>query len=120
MLQFGDSTPALGTSPTPAPDQIVSPAMPAGLMTNNAADSKTTPKNTAVTLAGSTNDTAGSLPIDNTSVVFPATQPAGAVVSNAGKTLIFTGQGTYQVQANGTVIFTPVTGQPQSPNSLCI
>jgi len=72
-------------------------------------DSKTTPKNTAVTLAGSTNDAAGSLPIDNTSVVFPATQPAGAVVSNAGKTLTFAGQGTYQVQANGTVIFTPVS-----------
>ena len=52
---------------------------------------------------------AGSLPIDNSSVIFPATQPAGATVSNAGKTLTFAGQGTYQVQANGTVIFTPLS-----------
>ena len=39
VLQFGDATAALGTSPTPAPDQMVSPATPAGLVTNNAADS---------------------------------------------------------------------------------
>ncbi|MGY2892826.1 beta strand repeat-containing protein [Deinococcus sp. UYEF24] len=67
-------------------------------------DSKTTPKNTAVTLEGSTNDTAGSLPLDNASVVLTA----GGTVSNAGKTLT-NAQGTYQVQANGTVIFTPVS-----------
>ncbi|WP_407569075.1 Ig-like domain-containing protein [Deinococcus altitudinis] len=67
-------------------------------------DSKTTPKNTAVTLEGSTNDTPGSLPIDNASVVLTA----GGTVTNAGKTLT-NAQGTYQVQANGTVIFTPVS-----------
>jgi len=66
-------------------------------------DSKTTPKNTAVTLEGSTNDTAGSLAIDTTSVVLTA----GGTITNAGKTLT-NAQGTYQVQTNGTVIFTPV------------
>ena len=67
-------------------------------------DTATTPKSTAVTLAGSTNDTANSLPLDNTSVVLTA----GGTISNAGKTLT-NAQGTYQVQTNGTVVFTPVS-----------
>ncbi|WP_424951279.1 hypothetical protein [Deinococcus sp.] len=39
VLQFGDSTPALGTSPTPAPDQLVVPGTTPTLVTTNTADS---------------------------------------------------------------------------------
>ncbi|WP_407540290.1 tandem-95 repeat protein [Deinococcus radiomollis] len=112
-----DFTPALGKTGTLSP--VLYTFVDGAGQTSNAAtitvtvstivpptatnDSKTTPKNTAVTLQGSTNDTAGSLPIDNTSVLLTA----GGTISNGGKTLT-NAQGTYQVQANGTVIFTPV------------
>ncbi|WP_424951282.1 tandem-95 repeat protein [Deinococcus sp.] len=113
-----DFTPALGKTGTLSPvlytfqdaaGQTSNPAtitVTVGNITPPTAtnDSKTTPKNTPVTLEGSTNDTAGSLPIDNASVVLTA----GGTISNGGKTLT-NAQGTYQVQANGTVIFTPVS-----------
>lgn len=39
VLQFGDSTTGVGTSPTPAPDQVVAPNAAAGLVSNNNTDS---------------------------------------------------------------------------------
>jgi len=39
VLQFGDATAALGTSPTPAPDQIVTPGTAPTLTSNNNGDS---------------------------------------------------------------------------------
>ncbi|MHA7247577.1 Ig-like domain-containing protein [Arthrobacter tecti] len=49
--------------------------------------------------------------IEPTSVVFPAgNQPAGATPSSDGKTLTVPGQGTYVINPDGTIEFTPEDG----------
>ncbi|WP_423920903.1 beta strand repeat-containing protein [Frigoribacterium sp. 2-23] len=83
-------------------------------------DVASTQQNTPVTVDVTANDApgvAGGTPIDKTTVVFPADgQPAGAAVSNGGRTLTVPGQGTYTVSpTTGQVTFTPeraYTGTP--------
>lgn len=102
-----------------------------------APDAATTPQNTPVTLSILDNDLASDLgnPCDAGetnvpvgcdtgelvpgSVVFPADgQPAGAVVSNGGRTITVSGEGVYTVApATGAVTFTPLptfTGAAQT------
>ncbi|MCI9886918.1 cadherin-like domain-containing protein [Micrococcales bacterium 31B] len=56
------------------------------------------------------NDTAVA-PWDPSTVAFPtAGQPAGATVSTDGKTLSVPNVGTYEVQPDGTIVFTPADG----------
>ncbi|UFU03564.1 tandem-95 repeat protein [Ruania suaedae] len=85
-------------------------------------DAASTAQNTAVTVNPWGNDTAGVDPAtgepgawDASSVVFPEGQPAGAVVSEDGKTLTVPGEGEYVIDAeSGEVTFTPeaqFTGQ---------
>jgi LPXTG-motif cell wall-anchored protein len=76
-------------------------------------DAASTPYNTAVTLPGATNDTAGaaSAPLVPGSTVFTTTgQPSGATVSPDGRTVTVPGQGTWVILADGSVTFTPVDG----------
>jgi uncharacterized repeat protein (TIGR01451 family) len=72
-------------------------------------DTTTTPFNTPVTLDPKTNDlVAAGRTLNPSSVVFPAAgQPAGSTRSPDGKTLTVPGQGTFQIQPDGTVTFTP-------------
>ncbi|MFJ4223578.1 Ig-like domain-containing protein [Microbacterium sp. NPDC089695] len=78
------------------------------------ADGDTTKQGIAVTVSPLGNDTPSRNADDSdgewddASVVFPVDgQPAGAVVSDAGKTLTVPGQGAYTVAANGDVTFQP-------------
>lgn len=80
-------------------------------------DTATTQQNTAVTIPVTANDTAGvagGTPIDPTTVRFPVGgQPAGATVSDSGRTIAITvpAQGTFTVDTTtGTVTFTPAAG----------
>ncbi|GIW35494.1 MAG: hypothetical protein KatS3mg072_2827 [Meiothermus sp.] len=72
-------------------------------------DTATTPFNTPVTLDPKTNDlVASGRSLVPGSVVFPASgQPAGSTRSPDGKTLTVPGEGTYAIQPDGTVSFTP-------------
>ncbi len=72
-------------------------------------DTATTPFNTPVTLDPKTNDlVASGRNLVPGSVVFPATgQPTGSTRSPDGKTLSVPGEGTYAIQPDGTVSFTP-------------
>jgi fimbrial isopeptide formation D2 family protein len=82
-------------------------------------DSAATPVNTPVTIPVLGNDSASNpRTLDRSSVTFPtAGQPQGATVTNNGKTLTVPNQGTFEVQPNGSVLFTPVSGftGPVSP-----
>jgi len=69
-------------------------------------DTASTLSNQNVNVNVLTNDRGTGLTVS--SVQFPsAGQPTGSTVSNGGKTLTVTGQGRYDVQADGTVTFTP-------------
>ncbi|MGD9958025.1 Ig-like domain-containing protein [Nocardioides sp.] len=71
-------------------------------------DTRTTPYATAVTADVLANDTAGaaSAPLAPTSVVFTS-----GAATNAGKTLVVAGQGTWTINAaTGVVTFTPASG----------
>uniref|UniRef100_UPI001B32C265 Ig-like domain-containing protein n=1 Tax=Nocardioides sp. SYSU D00065 TaxID=2817378 RepID=UPI001B32C265 len=69
-------------------------------------DSANTPFNTPVTLPAVGDDAAG----DPTAPLVPgATVFTSSAATNGGKTLV-TPQGTWQVNANGTVTFTPAPG----------
>ncbi|UBV45067.1 tandem-95 repeat protein (plasmid) [Deinococcus taeanensis] len=71
-------------------------------------DTNTTPSNQAVTTSVLGNDAGSAL--NPSSVVFPAAgQPTGSAVTSSGKILTVTGQGTYTVNPDGTVTFTPAT-----------
>lgn len=76
-------------------------------------DAAGTPFNTPVLLTGLTDDLAGaeSAPLDAAATVFPSQgQPTGAVVSPDGRQLVLEGVGTFVVQTDGSVLFTPVDG----------
>jgi fimbrial isopeptide formation D2 family protein len=75
-------------------------------------DTATTPANTPVTLPVLNNDTpSGTNTLVPSSVKFPtADQPAGSTVAPDGKTITVPNEGTYAVQPDGTVRFTPVPG----------
>ncbi|PWD50840.1 hypothetical protein C8046_09445 [Serinibacter arcticus] len=76
-------------------------------------DAASTPFNTPVNLSGLLNDAAGadSAPLVPALTVFPIEgQPAGAVVSDEGKTLTVEGEGVYAVNPDGSVTFTPADG----------
>lgn len=78
-------------------------------------DVTTTGQNTPVSIAVPANDRPGirgGTPIDPTTVVFPTTgQPAGAVVSEDGRTLTVAGQGVYTADpTTGSVLFAPAQG----------
>jgi uncharacterized repeat protein (TIGR01451 family) len=70
-------------------------------------DSSSTAYRTPVTVGLLGNDTAGaaSAPLDPASVVFTS-----AAATDAGKTLVVPGQGTYHIGADGAATFTPATG----------
>ena len=64
---------------------------------------------TPVTVNVLSNDTGTNLAAS--SVIFPAAgQPSGSTISNGGKTLVVAGQGQYDVQADGSIKFTPAAG----------
>ncbi|WP_434781523.1 beta strand repeat-containing protein [Deinococcus xinjiangensis] len=64
---------------------------------------------TPVTVNVLSNDTGTNLAAS--SVIFPAAgQPSGNTISNGGKTLVVAGQGQYDVQADGSIKFTPAAG----------
>ena len=71
-------------------------------------DDRATPYNTAISFSALTNDSAGaaSAPLAPTTVVFTS-----AAATNAGRTLVVAGQGTWAVDpATGQVSFNPLTG----------
>ncbi len=72
-------------------------------------DTASTPFNTPVSLDPKANDlVAPGRSLNPASVVFPAAgQPAGSTRSPDGKTLTVPGEGTYQIQPDGSVTFTP-------------
>lgn len=73
-------------------------------------DSAATRFGVPVALEGMTDDTAGagSAPLVPAATVFPDTgQPAGATVTDGGKTLTLSDQGTWTVRNDGSVLFTP-------------
>ncbi|WP_341947102.1 tandem-95 repeat protein [Microbacterium sp. LWH11-1.2] len=76
-------------------------------------DSATTPFGVPVAVDLLDDDSAGdaSAPLVPAATVFPATgQPSGVTVSADGKTLTIDGQGTYVLDAAGSVVFTPADG----------
>lgn len=74
-------------------------------------DFSATPQGVAVELPGAVDDQAGSTPLRPALTVFPTDgQPAGSSRSDDGKTLSVQGQGTWTVDTDGTVTFTPVPG----------
>jgi CshA-type fibril repeat protein len=89
---FAPATVTVTVTPPPAPSA--------------ADDANHTPYRTAVTTAVLGNDTAGGLAsLQPASIVL--TDPAAV---NGGKTLAVPGQGTYQVNPDGSITFTPVAG----------
>ncbi|MEO9322650.1 Ig-like domain-containing protein [Nocardioides sp. C4-1] len=76
-------------------------------------DSASTAFDTPVTLPGALDDTQGapSAPLVPADTVFPTSgQPTGASVTDNGKTLTFPGEGTYTLNPDGSVLFTPEPG----------
>ena len=77
-------------------------------------DSAITNENTAVTFNPLANDSGGNNDLDPTSVVF-IDPPTDGAITNGGKTLTVTGQGTYTIANDGQITFTPEANYNGTP-----
>ncbi len=100
----------LGVQATYAPVASAAAAGPTAT-----SDTATVPLGTDAELPGATNDQAGAAPILPALTAFPADQvaalPQGSKLSEDGKTLQVAGHGTFSVNRDGSVTFTPWTGR---------
>lgn len=118
---LGSQVPTAVAAPTPSPAPSAASATPtppaARAATGPTAvdDTATVPLGTDVRLAGATNDRAGSAAVQGALTVFPTDQlaslPQGSAIDDGGRRLEVVGHGTFQVEGDGSVTFTPWTGR---------